>query len=213
MNGLDIAIIIVLFFFFLRGIFRGFIKEIIGIIGLALGFFLANKYYPALADQLKPFIQHASYRQAIGFQVVFLVAFFIISLVGLLLDKLVKLTISAVSNGIFGAVIGLVKGVVLSAIILMATTAFIRPDASFFKDSATWPYMRELTESFRKMVPEDLQQALANPVEKLPAEVKPEIPGPGPEELDEKEPPPWKMVTPEAGETPPPSWPGGTDQQ
>ena len=48
MNGLDIALIVILFFFFLRGIFRGFIKEIMGIVGLVVGFYLAMKYYPRL---------------------------------------------------------------------------------------------------------------------------------------------------------------------
>ena len=221
MNGLDIALTVVLLFFFLRGIFRGFIKEIIGVIGLAAGFYLASKYYPAMAEHVKPLVQNLAYRQAIGFQVVFLASFFIISLIGVLIDKLIKLTISQFSNGIFGAVIGLTKGVVLCAVVLMATTAFIRPDAALFKTSIAWPYMKGLTEAIREMAPEDLREATMRKLEKLPQDLQPVIPGPGPEGVEA---PPWKSVTPEPGATPPPGsppaspsaspppWPGNADQ-
>jgi membrane protein required for colicin V production len=210
MNGLDIALTVVLLFFLLRGIFRGFIKEIIGVIGLAAGFYLASKYYPAMAEHIKPFVQNLAYRQAIGFQVIFLTAFFIISLIGVLIDKLIKLTISAFSNGVFGAVIGLTKGVVLCAVVLMATTAFIRPDAPLFKSSIAWPYMEGLTGVIREMAPEDLREATMGKVEKLPTDLKPAVPGPGPDGAAGEEAPPWKSVTPEPGGSPPPALPSGS---
>lgn len=208
MNGLDIALLVILFFFFLRGIFRGFIKEITGIIGLVGGFMLASSYYPVMADQLKPFIQNLAYRQAIGFEIIFLVAFFLISLIGLLLDKLIKLSVSAVANGLMGAVIGLIKGIVLAAVVLMATTAFIRPNTPFFKDSITWPYMKAVTESLKEMVPPELKESLEQKAELLTDAVKPKLPDITGGDDQEA---PWKKVSPESGdETPPPAWPDST---
>ena len=77
MNGLDIALLVVLIFFFLRGIFRGFVKEIVGVLALVVGFVIASSYYAALGDALKPLIQQLDYRNTIGFEILFLVAFFL----------------------------------------------------------------------------------------------------------------------------------------
>ena len=211
MNGLDIALIVILIFFFLRGIFRGFVKEITGIIGLFAGFFLASTYYPAMGDTLKPFIQNQAYRSIIGFEIVFLVAYFLVSLLGMLFDKLIKLSVSNVANGLLGAVIGLVKGVVLAAVVLMATTAFIRADTPFFKDSVSWPYLRVVSDSLAENLPDKLKESLKYKANQLPESLKIKVPDlPVPKEGDEKA-PPWKKVEPDS-DAPPPAWPGAADQ-
>ena len=129
-----------------------------------------------MGDTLKPFLQNAAYRNAVGFQVIFIVAFFLVGLIGVLIDKLVKLTISKVANGLIGAVVATVKAVVFCSIILMATTAFIRQDSPFFKDSQMWPYFKNLSEYFREMVPEDLKKTLKAGAEALPEDLKPKLP-------------------------------------
>ncbi len=86
MNGLDIALVVVLFFFFVRGIFRGFVKEVAGIVGLVLGFLLASSYHATGARYLEPVLHNASYRQAISFLIIFVLVFFIVGLLGLLVD-------------------------------------------------------------------------------------------------------------------------------
>ncbi|MBF0529543.1 MAG: CvpA family protein [Deltaproteobacteria bacterium] len=176
MNGLDIALLVVLIFFFLRGIFRGFVVEVASIAGLVVGFFLASSYYPAAGDTLKPFIQNQAYRHAVGFEMVFLVAYFLVSLLGIFLNNLVKIAISNLANGLLGAGIGLGKGLVLAAVVLMATASFIRPDTPFFKDSLSWPYMRNLSDSVKEMVPPDLRKSLENKVDAFPETLKPKLP-------------------------------------
>lgn len=176
MNGLDIALLVVLIFFFLRGIFRGFVKEVVGVLALVVAFVIASHYYPALGDALKAFIQNQDYRNTIGFEVVFLVTFFIISLLGLLVDKLISIAIPGWISGLIGACVGVGKGVVLAAVILMAATVFIRQDTPFFKDSLTWPYMKGIVESVRDMTPQSLKDALAERRREIPASLKPKLP-------------------------------------
>ncbi len=64
------------------------------------------------------------------------------------------------ANGLVGAVVALVKGLVLAAVVLMVISAFLGPETPFFKESATWPYMRRLSVQIREWVPADLRQAL-----------------------------------------------------
>ena len=210
MNGLDIALIVVLFFFFIRGIFRGFVKEVTSVLGLVLGLVLACSYYSLVADRLTPFIQNPAYRQALGFLALFMTIFFVISLLGLLLDKAVKLAVSTVTNGLLGAVVALVKGIVLASVMLMVTTAFIHPDTPFFKDSLTWPYMRLVSGKIREYVPVELKNALENKAALFSDNLKsvlPELPS-----TDDEEPPPWKPALPESSESDSPAQPGSPDR-
>ncbi|MEW6266635.1 MAG: CvpA family protein [Thermodesulfobacteriota bacterium] len=205
MNTLDLILLAILAFFFLRGVFRGFVKETAGVAGLVAGFLLANTYYPAAADSLKPFVQSISYRHALGFELVFLVSFFLVSLVGILLDTLIKINISNVTNGLLGAVIGVGRGLVLLAVVVMAVPAFLRSETTIFKESQSWPYIRALSESFKEFVPADLKKSFEARPEILPEGLKPKLPdlpadGGG-------QPGPWKPV-PGSSQPAKPAWPG-----
>lgn len=206
MNGLDIALFVVLFFFFVRGIFRGFVKEFTSIVGVAAGFLLASRFYPAAADALKPVVQNAAYRQALGFQVMFLGIFFLVSLLGVVMDRLIKLTITNVANSLAGAALATAKGLVISAVVLMAATAFITPDSKFFKESASWPYMRTFSQKLKEYVPDDLQKALKDKTNILPPGLKPGTTTPP---KDGAAPP---STTGGAVVPPPPAWPGKPNQ-
>jgi len=204
MNGLDIALVVVLFFFFVRGIFRGFVKEVAGIVGLVLGFLLASSYHATGARYLEPVLHNASYRQAISFLIIFVLVFFIVGLLGLLVDKLVKLTVSNVANGLLGAVVALVKGLVLAAVVLMVISAFLGPETPFFKESATWPYMRRLSVQIREWVPADLRQALEYKSGLLPDELPLLPPADGKDS-------PWKPALPAPDPAGSPAWPGNPE--
>jgi membrane protein required for colicin V production len=216
MNGLDIALAVVLFFFFLRGIFRGFIKEIVGIVGLVVGFAVARVYYPQMADVLKPFLQNAAYRQTIGFLAVFIIVFFVLGLIGLLVDKLVKMTFSQVANGLLGALIVQAKGLILSSVILMASSAFIRADTPFYKDSKAWPYIKNFSEALRELTPKELQDAFHYKPSLLPDSLKPSTPGgadQGQTEQDDQAAPetsPWKPGSPKPTTPSSPAWPSSS---
>lgn len=210
MNGLDIALIVVLFFFFIRGIFRGFVKEVTSAVGLVLGIVLACSYYPLVADRLTPFIQNPAYRQTLGFLVLFMAIFFVISLLGLLLDKAVKVAVSTVTNGLLGAAVALVKGIVLASVVLMATTAFIHPDTPFFKDSLTWPYMRLVSNTIKEYIPVELKKALESKAALAPDNLKsilPKLPS-----TDDEDTPPWKPALPESSESGSPARPSSPDR-
>jgi membrane protein required for colicin V production len=222
-NGLDIAFFVIVFFFFVRGIFRGFLKEVVSIAGLGVGFIVARSYYPLVADALQPFVQNASFRMALGFMILFLAVSLLISLLGLILDKLITVSVGNVTNGLLGAVVGTAKAIILTAVLLMVVTAFIRPDTPFFKESLVWPYLKFISNSVKEFVSPDLKEALDKKSKLLPGKL--------PEELKERLPdlpdiegttaPPWKPAVPSkdaAKETddqtiqPAPAWPGSKNR-
>ncbi|MFH1139416.1 MAG: CvpA family protein [Pseudomonadota bacterium] len=209
MNGLDLTLAIVLLFFFLRGIFRGFVKEIAGIVGLILGFMVANASFQAAADLLKPYLQNPSYRQAAGFTAVFIVVFVLVGVAGVIFDKIVKIAVSRVANGLWGAGIGLLKGLVLSAVLLMIATGFIKPENNFFKNSVSWPYLKYVSNGLKTMVPQDLRESLEKKAEMLPDKLKPMVPDLKPD--PNIKPPDLNNILPKNIEPPKPAWPKSTD--
>lgn len=194
MNGLDISFLVIIFFFFVRGIFRGFVKEVMGIAGLILGFILARSYYPLVAEAFEPVVRNHSLRQVIGFVVLFVSTSLLIGLLGLVLDRLIKVTISDLTEGLLGAGIGLIKAVALSAIVLMVLTAFIRIDRPFFEESLAWPSLRYLSDNLRGMVPSDLENILENKPLQVPKGLKKKLPKLP--RLDEGKQHDWKPVAP-----------------
>jgi len=208
MNGLDIALLVVLFFFFIRGIFRGFVKEVTSTAALILGLVLASSYYPYLAKYLESFRQLTGYREVVAFLVLFFVIFFLISLLGILVDKVIKVAVSNVTNGLLGALVALIKGVLMAAVVLMVATTFIRPDTPLFNDSAAWPYLKMVARTVKEFVPQELQQALENKSGLIPGNIKDILPeGRSP---NQKEIPEWKPVKPESDRENSPAWPGST---
>ena len=123
------------------------------------------------------------------------------------------------ANGLLGAVVGVAKGIVLSAVVLMTATTFIHTDNTFFKDSKSWPYLRHVSESLKEVTPKELQEAFQHKSDRqstwqekldtlLPEQDQSGDQG-GPQT---EEPAPWKPVAPSNDQPAAPAWPGSTDQ-
>ncbi len=160
MNGFDIAAAIVLSFFLIKGIIRGFIKEIASIFGLVISFALASLFYSSGAGLLDSFIKTTSYRDVLGFLLVFLVAYVILAVIGLIMDKVIKMTISKPLDIIMGSLVGLLKGIFLAALLLLVVSAFVAPDEPLLKDSQSRPLLLPVADNMKKLTPDNLRKQL-----------------------------------------------------
>lgn len=160
MSALDIAICVILAYFLIRGIFRGLVKEVVGILGLFVAFWAASVYWKAGADQLTPIIDSATYRAVLSFVVIYLIVYFLIGLISVFFDKIIKITITPISSGLAGGGLGLFKGAALCVIILAASTAFLKPNHTFFTDSWAWPKAKPMCEKVKEWMPETLRSLI-----------------------------------------------------
>lgn len=159
-NGLDIALLVVLGYFFIRGAFRGVVKEVVAVLGLFVAFWVASVYWPLGSEHLKTIFGLPGQRGIISFIVIFIVVYFLISIISIFVDKVVKMTISPVVSSLLGAVAGLIKGILVCGIILAGAENFLRPTEKFFTSSALWPYMKPVTEQAKAWMPEGLRNIL-----------------------------------------------------
>jgi membrane protein required for colicin V production len=161
-GGLDIAWIVIMAYFFLRGLFRGVVKEVVAVLGLFVAFWVAGVNWPLGAEHLKTIFDVPGQRGISSFIVIFLVVYFLISLISLFVDKIVKLTLSPVVSSILGGIVGFIKGVLVCAILLAGAEAFLRPTEKFFTESKLWPYIQPVTNQARAWMPEALRSALGS---------------------------------------------------
>ncbi len=119
MNFLDIAILVILGAFILKGVLRGLLKELCALAGLLLGALLAFRFHPPLAEMLVETFGLPSRLCVIGaFLALFLATVMFFGVLGFLLSRFVKLVFLGGLNRVAGAVFGLVQGGVLLAVVL-----------------------------------------------------------------------------------------------
>jgi membrane protein required for colicin V production len=159
-GGLDIALLVILGYFVLRGLFRGVVKEVVAVLGLFVAFWVASVYWPMGEMHLKPIFDMPGERGISAFIIIFSIVYFFTSMISIFVDKIVRLTISPVISGLLGSVVGAIKGILICGILVSGAQVFIKPHEPFFATSQLWPYLKPVTAQSLAWMPEKLQQAL-----------------------------------------------------
>jgi len=156
-GSLDIALMVIMGYFFLRGIFRGVVKEVVTVLGLFVAFWAASVYYPLGAVHLSFIFEMEEQRNIVSFFVIFMVVYFLLSILSIFVDKIVKLTISPIISALLGAVVGVIKGVLFCAIVLVVAQFFLKPTDKFFQNSNIWPFLQPVSNQAKAWMPEALR--------------------------------------------------------
>ena len=130
MGLVDIAILVILGFFLIKGIFRGLLKEICSLLGLVLGGVFAFTFHLPLAQLLQDSFDLPAQLCVWGaFLAIFFAIILLFAVIGFVLNRFVKMVFLGGFNRLAGAAFGIVQGVVILAIILMALNSSIAPQA------------------------------------------------------------------------------------
>ena len=147
MNIFDIIVVIILAYCVIRGIFRGLLKELSSIIGVFGGFYAAYTYYMMVARPLSRWISHTGYLNLVSFLIIFCIVFLVISMVGVIINYLLKLAFLGWFDRLAGALFGAVKAILIVSVLLIALTTFLPKGSPIIKDSLLSPphrfYFRE----------------------------------------------------------------------
>jgi membrane protein required for colicin V production len=179
-GGLDIALLVILGYFLLRGLFRGVVKEVVAVLGLFVAFWVAGVYWDLAEMHLKPIFDMRGQRGISAFIIIFTVVYFFTGLISIFVDHIVKVTISPVVSGLLGAVVGVIKGILVCGILMSGAQVFLKPNEPFFTTSQFWPYLKPVTAQAMAWMPEGLQRALTAKAVPEPLSGGAGRPGPGP---------------------------------
>jgi len=158
MNPVDIGIAVVIAFCLIRGLFRGFIKEIFSLIGALAGFYIACIYYPDAAKLLIKWAPSLPYENIISFTLIFTGIFLFINLLGVGIRYLLNIVFLGWVDRVCGILFGAAKGVLIVSMVLLALTAFVPEFDSMIKSSKLAPEVTRFSEQMIRVVPHGVKR-------------------------------------------------------
>jgi len=135
MTSIDIAVIVIIALFTIRGAWIGFIRQLAFIAALILAFLVAGAFSRQLAGFLKPLDASPQLNFLLIYGAILLVVYLVVILLGLALSKMMKVTMLGGFDRVLGGVFGLVKGVFLATLLFMAVAGIMSESAEFLRRS------------------------------------------------------------------------------
>ena len=158
MNTLDIAICVIVGFCFVRGIFRGIVREVASIIGVFIGLCAAYIYHPYLADQLSILIPDVAYSNIVAFLLIFCAILFLVGLLGTVVRNMLKAAFIGWVDRIAGSLFGITKGILITSVVLVALTAFLPKKNSIIEKSVLAPFVIRISNGLVEIIPNKLYE-------------------------------------------------------
>jgi membrane protein required for colicin V production len=156
LNWLDLVFLVILLVTFILGIFKGLIRQVIGILAVVIGLILAVYNYAYVAELYARFVSNRTLTHLLGFFTVFIVVLCLGWLVAFLLSKIMKGPLKFL-NHIFGGALGLLKGVLICGVIVLGLLVFpVKKEA--LKESQISPYCLKVAEAMYYLIPQSLKQ-------------------------------------------------------
>lgn len=124
MNWLDLVIVVAIAWFTFSAFWSGVIREVVTIIGVALGIVLAGLFYEDLADDVELIIDTDNAPPIIAFLLILGACTLAGQLAAMLLKQTASLLMLGTLDHLFGAVFGLFKGIVVVEILMILFVTF-----------------------------------------------------------------------------------------
>jgi membrane protein required for colicin V production len=118
---------------------QGFFSEALTLAGLVVGYIVAAWRYRSLAEWLESFLKNAWLAEVLGFLVIFFAIVILFGLAARIARWVMKQSGLSGLDRFLGAVLGLLKGGLMVAVILMGMTAFT-PTSKLLENSQLAPY-------------------------------------------------------------------------
>jgi membrane protein required for colicin V production len=118
---------------------QGFFAEALSMAGLVIGYIVAAWQYERLADWLASFLKNVWLAEILGFLIIFFAIVLLFGIAGRIARWLMKEAGLSGFDRFLGAALGLLKGGLMVAVILMGMTAFT-PTSKLLENSQLAPY-------------------------------------------------------------------------
>lgn len=139
MTPADWMIVVVVLLNVITAAIQGFFAEALSMAGLVIGYIIAAWQYQRLAEWLMSFLKSELLADIFGFLIIFFAVLILFSIAGRIARKLMKAAGLSGFDRLLGALLGLVKGGLVVAVVLMGLTAFT-PTSQMLEKSVLAPY-------------------------------------------------------------------------
>ncbi len=155
MNLFDYLLIAIVGLSMVLSLWRGFVREVISLIGLVTAFFAASRASGMAADLMHSWVPNTTVANITGFILVFVAVMVVVALIGALIRKLVDMADLTATDRTLGMFFGFARGLLLIGLFFLIYTSYAKPDTSWMKKSMLTPYAVELGNLLGKAIPEE----------------------------------------------------------
>ncbi len=139
MTSADWVIVAVIVVSVIQAAISGFFHEAFGIAGLVFGYLLAAWNYQRLAARFAPHLKSMWLGEIAAFLIIFLAVLFLAGVAGRIARHIVKEVGLSFVDRLLGGTLGLLRGGLMVAVILMSMAAFT-PASTWLEGSELAPY-------------------------------------------------------------------------
>lgn len=156
MNVADWIILLVLLLSIAQAASSGFFQEAFGIAGLVFGYLIAAWGYRNMADHLASNVSSRWLAEIVAFLAIFLAVMVVAGVLGRIVRWMMKEAGLKLVDRFLGGALGLVRGCLLVAIVLVSMTAFT-PTSRWLQGSSLAPYFQVVGRSAIWVAPSELR--------------------------------------------------------
>jgi len=135
---------------------QGFFSEALTLAGLVVGYIVAAWKYRGLAEWLESFLKNVWLAEVLGFLIIFFAIVLLFGLAAKIARWVMKESGLSGLDRFLGAVLGLLKGGLMVAVILMGMTAF-EPTSKLLQNSQLAPYFLVVGNGMMWLAPAELR--------------------------------------------------------
>lgn len=150
----DIIIIGIILFSLFVSLWRGFVREVLSLVGWVVAFLVASQFYPSMSELLleidSDYLKNSDYlRNGIAIAILFLAVLIVSGIMNALLGKLVDKTGLSGTDRVLGAGFGILRGIFIVAAILFFLDTFTRfSQSDLWKESELIPHFNFIVKWF-----------------------------------------------------------------
>lgn len=164
MNLLDLAILSILCFCLIRGVFTGLIREVFSVTGVLIGFLAASTHYMQVAKSLSDWMPDASKIKLLSFLSIFFGFIVVVTILGGIIKSLLKIDLLSSVDRTFGGGVGIIKGVLIVSVLLLALTAFLPKDVPTVKESLLSSHFILVSQRMARIVSKDMRHEFSDKI-------------------------------------------------
>ncbi len=156
MTAVDWIICALVLFSVVTAAMQGFFSEALTTAGLVVGYIVAAWRYRAVADWLGSFLKNQWLAEILGFLIIFFAIVLLFGVAARLARWIMKEAGLSGFDRFLGAILGLLRGGLMVAVILMGMTAF-EPASSLLQNSQLAPYFLVVGRAAIWLAPSELR--------------------------------------------------------
>jgi len=135
---------------------QGFFSEALTMAGLVVGYIVAAWQYRSLAQWMESFLKNEWLAEILGFLIIFFAIVLLFGIAARFARWVMKESGLSGLDRFLGAILGLLKGGLMVAVILMVMTAF-EPASKFLQNSQLAPYFLVVGHAAKWLAPTELR--------------------------------------------------------